>query len=93
MFLVIVLMQYEALPNESGGIFLNIGMVLYPSKFILLLSSYIKSSVKLKGPVPETAMHAHAMTPPTPCFTDEAVCLGLFAGPFFLHIFASLSLR
>ncbi len=24
-FWVIVLMQYEALPNESGGIFLNIG--------------------------------------------------------------------
>ncbi len=32
-------------------------MVLYPSKFILLLSSYIKSSVKLRGSVPETAMH------------------------------------
>ncbi len=31
-------------------------MVLYSSKFILLLSSYIKSSVKLRGPVPETAM-------------------------------------
>ncbi len=30
-------------------------MVLYPSRFILLLSSYIKSSVKLRGPVPETA--------------------------------------
>ncbi len=27
-------------------------MVLYPSKLILLLSSYIKSSVKLRGPVP-----------------------------------------
>ncbi len=24
-FLVIVLMQYEAIPKESGGIFLNIG--------------------------------------------------------------------
>ncbi len=58
-------------------------MVLYPSKFILLLSSYIKSSVKLRGPVPETAIHAHAMTPPPPCFTDEAVCLGSFAVPFF----------
>ncbi len=30
-------------------------MILYPSKFILLLSSYMKSSVKLRGPVPETA--------------------------------------
>ncbi len=28
-------------------------MVLYPSKLILLLSSYIKSLVKLRGPVPE----------------------------------------
>ncbi len=30
-------------------------MVLYPSKFILLLSSFVKSSVKLRGPVPATA--------------------------------------
>ncbi len=47
-FWVIVLTQYEALPNESGGIFLNIGRRdgLYPYKLILLLSSYIKSSVK-----------------------------------------------
>ncbi len=67
-------------------------MVLYPSKFILLQSWYIKSSVKLRGAVPETAMHAHALTPP-PCFTDEAVCLGLFSVPFFLHIFAFPSLR
>ncbi len=58
-------------------------MFFYLSKFILLLSSYIKSSVKMRGPVPETAMHAHAMTPPSPCFTDEAVCLGLYAVPFF----------
>ncbi len=57
-------------------------MVLYPSKFILRLSSYIKSSVKLRGPVPEAAMHVHVMTTP-PCFTDEAVCLGSFAVPFF----------
>ncbi len=40
----------------------------------------------MRGPVPETAMYAHAMTPPPPCFTDEAVCLGSFAVPFFLHI-------
>ncbi len=65
-------------------------MVLYPYKFILLLPSYIKSSVsshQLRGPVPETAMHAYSMIPPPSCFTDEAVCLGLFAVPFFLHIF------
>ncbi len=68
-------------------------MVLYPSKFILLLLSYIKSSVKLREPVPETAMHAHAMISPPPCFTDEAVCLGLFVVPFSLHTFAFPSLR
>ncbi len=62
-------------------------MVLYPSKLILLLSSYIKSLVKLRGPVPETSMHAHAMTPPPPCFTDEAECLGSFTVPFFLPHF------
>ncbi len=64
-------------------------MVLYPSKFILLLSSYIESSVKLRGPVPETAMHAHSMTPPLPCFTDEAVCLGSFVVPFFSTLLLS----
>ncbi len=42
-FWVIVLILYEAFPNGSGGIFLNIARQngLYPSKFILLLSSYI----------------------------------------------------
>ncbi len=68
-------------------------MVLYPYKSILLLSSYIKSSVKLRKPVPETAMHAHAMTTPPTCFTDEAVCLGIFYSSLFLHIFAFPSLR
>ncbi len=52
-------------------------MVLYPSKFILLLS-YIKSSVKLRVPVPETAMHAHAMTPPPCCCVASVIlCLSL----------------
>ncbi len=64
-------------------------MVLYPSKFIQLQSSYIKSSVKLRGPVPETAMHVHAMTTPPPCFTEEAVCLGSFAVPFLFTFLLS----
>ncbi len=68
-------------------------MVLLPCKFILLLSSYSKSSVKLRRPVPETGMHIHAMTTPPPCFTDEDVYLGSFAVPFFLHTFAFPSLR
>ncbi len=58
-------------------------MVLYSSKLILLLLSYIKSSVKLRRPVPEAAMHAHAMTPPPPCFTDEAVCFGIICSSLF----------
>ncbi len=77
-------MQCEALSDESGGIFLNIGSQDVFSKFILLLPSYIKSSLKLRGPVPETAVHVTAMSPLPPCFTDEAVCLGSFAVPFFL---------
>ncbi len=35
----------------------------------------------------------HAMTPPPPCFTDEAVSLGSFTVPFFLHIVSFPSLR
>jgi len=72
---------------------LVVKIILYPSKFILLLPSYIKSSLKWRGPVPETAMRAHAMTPPPPSFTDELVCLGSFAVPFFLYTFAFQSLR
>ncbi len=54
----------------------------------------------MRGPVPETAMHAHTMTTPPPCFTDEAVSFGSFAVPFFsphfcfhLDIGSSLSHR
>ncbi len=64
-------MQYEALPNESGGIFLNIGR---QDGFV----PFQIHSVTLRGPVPEAAMHAPAMTTPPPCFTNEAVCLGSF---------------
>ncbi len=77
--------------NLVGFSWILVGkMVSYPSKLILLLSSYMKSSVKLSGPVSETVMHAHAMTPPPPCFTDAWDLLQL---PFFLHIFAFPSLR
>ncbi len=65
-------------------------MVLYPSKLIMLLSSYIKLLVKMRGPVPETVIHAHAMTTPPQCFTDETVCFGSIAKKaqqrlYFLH--------
>ncbi len=70
-------------------------MVLKPFQIILLLSSYIKSSVKLRGPVPETAMHAHAMTPPplsstTVVFSADQVVVGgwcrwWFPNSWFLH--------
>ncbi len=62
-------------------------MVLYPSKFILLLSSYIKSSVKLRGPVPETVTHAHANTS-TRLYRGgcmlEIICSSLFFSTFLL---------
>ncbi len=66
-------MQYEALPNESGGIFLNIGR---QDGFV----PFQIHSVKLRGPVPEAAMHAPAMTTPPPCFTNEAIRGGVAIG-------------
>ncbi len=79
-FVSVVLMQFEALINESGGIFLNIGRQDGFVSFQIHSSTVIIHQVISKV---ETAMHDHAMTPPPPCFTDEAVCLGSFAVPFF----------
>ncbi len=62
------------------------------SEFILLLLSAVTSSINTREPVPLAATHAHAMTLPPPCFTDEVVCLGSWAVPFLLHtlLFPSL---
>ncbi len=62
------------------------------SEFILLLLSAVTSSINTREPVPLAAIHAHAMTLPPPCFTDEVVCLGLWAVPFLLYtlLFPSL---
>ena len=46
------------------------------SEFILLLLSAVTSSINTREPVPLTAIHAHAMTLPPPCCTDEVVCFG-----------------
>ncbi len=62
------------------------------SEFILLLLSAVTSSINTREPVPLAAIHAHAMTLPPPCFTDEVVCFGSWAVPFLLHtlLFPSL---
>ncbi len=62
------------------------------SEFILLLLSAVTSSINTREPVTLAAIHAHAMTLPPPCFTDEVVCLGSWAVPFLLHtlLFPSL---
>ncbi len=62
------------------------------SEFILLLLSAVTSSINTREPVPLAAIHAHAMTLPPPCFTDEVLCLGSWAVPFLLHtlLFPSL---
>ncbi len=54
--------------------------------------SAVTSSINTREPVPLAAIHAHAMTLPPPCFTDEVVCLGSWAVPFLLHtlLFPSL---
>ncbi|MGH0155339.1 UNVERIFIED_CONTAM: hypothetical protein FKN15_053694 [Acipenser sinensis] len=43
----------------------------------------------MSEPVPEAAMHAHAMTLPPPCFTDEVACFGSSAVPFFSTLLPS----
>ena len=55
------------------------------SEFILLLLSAVTSSINTREPVPLAAIHAHAMTLPPLCFTDEVVCFGSWAVPFLLH--------
>ena len=45
-------------------------MFLYTSEFILLLQSFVTSSIKMSESVPEAAVQAQAMTLPPPCFTD-----------------------
>ncbi len=55
------------------------------SEFILLLLSAVTSSINTREPVPLAAIHAHAVTLPPSCFTDEVVCLGSWAVPFLLH--------
>ncbi len=62
-------------------------MVLYPSKLILLLSSYIKSSVKLRGPVPETS-HACPCHDTTSTMLYRWGCmLGIICSSLFFSIF------
>ncbi len=62
------------------------------SEFILLLLSAVTSSINTREPVPLAAIHAHAMTLPPPCYTDEVVYLGSWAVPSFsiLFLFPSL---
>ena len=55
------------------------------SEFILLLLSAVTSSINTREPVPLAAIHAHAITQPPPCFTDEVVCFGSWAVPSLLH--------
>ncbi len=94
MLWVIVHLHCEAPSNEFWSIWLiwadNIAR--NTSEFILLLLSAVTSSINTREPVPLAAIHAHAMTLPPPCFTDEVVCLGSWAVPFLLHtlLFPSL---
>ena len=49
----------------------------------LLLSSVW--SINTSDPVPLEAIHAHAITLPPLCFTDDGVCFGSWAIPSLLH--------
>ncbi len=52
------------------------------SEFILLLLSAVTSSINTREPVPLAAIHAHAMTLPPPCFTDEGGMLRIMSSSF-----------
>ncbi len=64
-------------------------MVLYTSKLILLLSSYMKSSVKMSGPVPETIMHAQPWQHLHHALQMRPYAWDLFQFPFFSTLLLS----
>lgn len=49
-------------------------IAVYTSEFILLLLSAVTSSINISEEVPLAAIHAHAVTLPPPCLTDDMVC-------------------
>lgn len=52
--------------------------------------SWMPSSIKISECVPKAATRARAVTLPSSFLTDELVCLGSRADPFFHHTFHSL---
>ncbi len=66
---------WVTVPNESGGVFLNIGRQDGFVPFLIHSATVFISKVE--------RVCSRDMTPSTPCFTDEAVCLGSLAAPFF----------
>ena len=54
------------------------------SHTIHLIASSVTSPITTSDPVPLEAMHAHAITLPPPCFTDDEVCFGSRAVPIIL---------
>ncbi len=74
--LSICTVKHRPMSSEAFGWIWADNIARNTSEFILLLLSAVTSSINTREPVPLAAIHAHAMTLPPPCFTDEVVCLG-----------------
>ena len=93
MFQVIVHLHCPMSSEAFGWIWAD-NIAWNTSEFILLLLSAVTSSINTREPVPLAAIHAHTITLPPPCFTDEVVWFGSWAVPSLLHtlLFPSLIL-
>ncbi len=84
----------EAPSNEFWSIWLNMSRLICPKHFRNHPAAFVSSHIinKYKRTSSTGSIHAHAMTLPPPCFTDEVVCLGSWAVPSFSYSYLPITL-
>lgn len=78
MWWVIIHLQYEALSNIFFSIWMNLGIEYspYTSELILIILSGVRLSINTSDAVLLAAIHAHAITLPSPCLMHDVSCFG-----------------
>ena len=89
MFLIILLLHDESSSNQFWWICLHLSR---QAVSVYLLSASFCCYQQwhhqwTSEPVPVVAIHAQTITLSPPCLTDEVVCFGSWAVPFFLHTY------